>query len=98
MIIVAQTRHIPTVNPNNRSTNASETKQLIQFKNALKRRWQRTHIESDKSVLKNEINRLQKQINKSIATDSNNYWNKNLRNISKGNKKLWNTYIKATKK
>lgn len=90
IILDAQTHNIPTKSQNIRSAISTETKQLIQTKNALKRRWQRTHIEPDKSILKTELNRLQKQINRQTASDSNNFWNKNLRNMSKSNKKLWN--------
>lgn len=90
IICESQHEHIPTKTFEPRPNITKDTKHLIQQKNTLKRKWQRTNINPLKDTLKTELNRLQKQINSAIKSDSNNYWNKQLKNISKGGKKLWN--------
>lgn len=88
-ILEAQTHSIPIKSVKNRTHISHETKKLIQAKNTLKRQWQRTHTELEKRRLKSEVNRLQKQINVLIDVDVKLYWDKQLRAITKGNKKLW---------
>lgn len=89
-ILSAQSSAIPIKKAINKSSISYETKQLIKEKNTLKRRWQRTNIEPIKSILKCELNRLQKQINNNIKSNYKNIWDKNLSNTAKSSKKLWN--------
>lgn len=90
LILEAQAESIPLKKNIVRPNISSHTKQLIHSKNALKRRWQRTHIEPEKSRLKSELNRLQKQINNTVKADQSKYWDNKLKCITKGSKKLWN--------
>lgn len=90
MIREAQTHSIPLQTADTHSQISVATKNLIQSKNTLKRQWQRTYTEPEKSMLKTQLNRLQQQITENIKADLNTNWDKQLRNISKGNKKLWN--------
>lgn len=68
---------------------SAHARQLIQMKNRIRRQWQRAHTEPVKNLLKRELNSMQRNINTVIAKEHNNYWSDQLRNISKGNKKLW---------
>lgn len=81
---------VPVFQASNKSKISAETKQLIQHRNARKRLWQRIHTVPEKQQLKCELNRLQKQINIMVNSDINRHWANQLRNISKGDKKLWN--------
>lgn len=90
LIVNARSVAVPTFRPNNKTKISPQTKQLIQHRNAVKRLWQRTHIASEKQQLKRELNRLQRQINNLVNNDINQYWLNQLRNIRKGDKKLWN--------
>lgn len=85
----AQCRSIPSLEYNNKPRISLFTKQLIQHKNMLIRRKQRTFDENAKRSLKETIYALQREINKLVLTDHNDMWNKTLRTISKGGKKLW---------
>lgn len=88
-ILDAQAQSIPTKIIKNRPTISSNTEQLIKQKNTIKRRWQRCHVDPDKTLLKAELNKLQKIINQNITRDSKEYWDKSLQTITKGHKKLW---------
>lgn len=68
---------------------SSETQNLIRRKNTIKRRWQRAQSVSDKLNLKQELNQLQRAVNKSVNAEYNTQWANRLRRISKGDKKLW---------
>lgn len=65
IVLDARNRCIPTKSTSVKSSISTETKQLIQMKNAVKRRWQRTHTEPEKSALKLIVSR-----NKSISLSS----------------------------
>lgn len=65
------------------------TKQLIQMKNALKRRWQRCQNESIKPQLKRELNRMQKIVVENVNADYNASIEKQLTSFKKGSKNMW---------
>lgn len=90
LIVDSQAKSIPTKIVCKNGNISFATKKLIQTKNAIKRKWQRTHTEPLKNQLKREMNLQQKQINANIRIESMKFWNNQLNNISKGSKKLWN--------
>lgn len=81
---------VPEKTFNTRFELSTKTKHMIQIKNSIKRRWQRTILEPAKTILKNELNYTQKQINKMVVEEHNAFWSMQLRNIPKGHKRLWN--------
>lgn len=89
LITSARSIAVPVVKSNIKSKISPATKQLIQYKNSIKRIWQRTHTTTEKQQLKRELNRLQKQIDEMVKGDLNQHWSNQLRNINKGGKKLW---------
>lgn len=89
LITSARDNSIPIKTFNNQPQLSAETKQLIQLKNKLKRRWQRTSSTIAKQLLKCEINKMQKVVNLMVKYDVNEHWSNKLRNIKKGSKKMW---------
>lgn len=89
LIVKARTISVNVMQNSNKPQISHETKQLIQHKNTIRRLWLRTYDPSSKQLLKRELNRLQKHIDKMVNDDVNQHWAKQLSNINKGNKKLW---------
>lgn len=89
LIVNARSIAVSQVRTKPKPKMSAATLRLIQHKNSVKRAWQRTHIMPDKQQLKRELNRLQKQINEMVNFDLNQCWERQLRNVNKGDKKLW---------
>lgn len=89
LLVNARAISVPVFQPKNKPNISTNTKQLIQQKNALNRLWQRTIPLAEKQQIKTEINRLQKLIKKCVNDDINQQWAAQLRNINKCGKKLW---------
>lgn len=90
LIINARTASVPTKEIQAKTKISAETKKLIQFKNKLRRIWQRTSSIATKQLLKTELNKIQIVIHQMVKKDVNAHWNKQLRKMDKGNKKVWN--------
>lgn len=73
LILYAKTRCIPTKQSPQHRTISAHTKQIIQIKNTMKRRWQRMSYSIDKRRAKRELNKIQKTINKMVKDDHNNF-------------------------
>lgn len=89
IVMNAQRNSVPTIAFNNKPQISDFTKQLIQFKNILNRQMQRTTDSDAKRSMKSTINRLQREVNDLVRSDFNDFWDKKLRDIPKGGKKLW---------
>lgn len=89
MVLNARTNSIPLI-CHKQNHFPQHIKQMIQVKNALKRDWQRTHTSPEKRQIKSELNKMQKLIDKMVSHDINERWSKQLQNIPKGGKKVWN--------
>lgn len=63
---------------------------MIQLKNALKRQWRRCNSLPAKQQMRTELNKMQKLIDKMVKFALNTRWSNELKNISKGGKKIWN--------
>lgn len=68
---------------------SANTKQMIQRKNALKRRWQRCTNEHQKQQLKRQLNKSQKIVDFCVRADYNASTAKHLKSFSKGSKNMW---------
>lgn len=90
LIINARSASVPTKEIQAKTKISPETKRLIQFKNKLRRIWQRTSSLATKQLLKTELNKIQIVIHQMVKKDVNAHWNKQLRKMDKGNKKVWN--------
>lgn len=90
LVINARTASVPTKDFHAKTKISAETKRFIQFKNQLRRIWQRTSSLATKQLLKTELNKIQMFIHEMVKKDVNSHWNKQLRKMDKGNKKIWN--------
>lgn len=72
-----------------RSTISAHTKRIIQYKNALRRRWQRLGPGIDKQRAKRDLNEIKMYISQTVTAEYNNFIANQLRHIKKGSKKLW---------
>lgn len=95
LITTAKAASIPIRSNNYRSTISQSTQQLIQIKNAQRRRYQRMSPGFDKLRAKCELNVLHHRIKQAIINDHNHFMSKQLRGIKRGSKKLWNLAKKA---
>lgn len=86
---------IPTQCPSGNEVQISnETKSLIQERNSVKRRWQRTR----NTDIKRLLNRINKEIGKKIIEDQNRRWASKLAAIKPGQRQLWSTVKKMRKR
>lgn len=90
IIIAAREISVPVQISNDRSTISAHTKQVIQLKNAMKRQWKRMADGPEKRAVKREVNKIQVLVKQLVDSDYNSSATKQLSNIKKGAKKLWN--------
>lgn len=89
LIITAKANSVPLKSNSARSTISTHTKRIIQYKNALRRRWQRLEPGSEKQRAKRDLNEIKKYISQTVAAEYNGFMTNQLRHIKKGAKKLW---------
>lgn len=89
LIQTTKSKCVPVKSSTFHSPITANTKQLIQIKNAAKRRWQRCKNEHQKQQHKSELNRLQKAVDLSVRNDYNESMAKHIKQFTKGSKNMW---------